>query len=144
MATSSLPPNPAILTGNDALIKINGLAVGFMKSLRVSISANVERILTLGRRKPKGLKSLSWQGTASGEFHILRTPAQGVVTIDTYNDEHADDLYEILIIDKKTGNRVGQLIGAVNTDGFDLQNNEFSNREVEFELMDFEPMEAYN
>lgn len=140
----SARPNPAVLTGNDAIVKINGQAVGFMKSLRVNVNNNVERIQALGYRKPRGLKSLAWQGTASGEFHILRTPVEGVVVIDTNSDEHADDLYDILVIDKTSGKRVGLLTGAVNTDGFGLNNNEFSGREIEFELMDWEPMEAFN
>ncbi len=125
-------------------MKINGQAVGFMKSIRVNINNHIERIQALGVRKPKGLKSLDWQGTASGEFHILTTPVDGVVKIDTYDDAHADDLYDILIIDKRSGKRIGLLIGAVNTEGFSLVNNEMSGREIEFELVDWEPMEAFN
>lgn len=141
---ASSRPNPLILTGNDAIVKINGQAVGFMKSIRVNINNNVERIQAIGFRKPRGLKSLAWQGTASGTFHILRVPAEGVVTIDTNDDARADDLYDILIIDKSSGKRVGLLTGAVNTDGFNLDNNEFSGRDIEFELLDWEPMEAFN
>ncbi|EMN93047.1 hypothetical protein [Leptospira interrogans] len=137
-------PNPNVLTGNDAIVKINGQAVGFMKSIRVNINNHVERIQALGVRKPKGLKSLDWQGNASGEFHILTTQKDGVVKIDTYNDEHSDDLYDILVIDKRSGKRIGLLIGAVNTEGFSLVNNEMSARELEFELVDWEPMEAFN
>ncbi|RHX90293.1 hypothetical protein DLM76_20490 [Leptospira yasudae] len=140
----SARPNPAVLTGNDAVVKINGQAVGFMKSLRVNINNHQERIQAIGTRKPKGLKSLDWQGTASGEFHILKTALEGVVQIDTYHDEHADDLYDILVIDKISGKRVGLLTGAVNTEGFGISNNELSGREIEFELVDWEPMEAFN
>ncbi|AXR66558.1 hypothetical protein [Leptospira mayottensis] len=143
MAKSS-KPNPKVLTGNDAIVKINGLTVGFMKSIRVSINNNQGRIQALGTRKPKGLKSLDWQGTASGEFHILTIPVEGVVKIDTYNDEHADDFYDILIIEKRSGKRVGMLTGGVNTEGFSILNNEMSGREIEFELVDWEPMEAFN
>ncbi|EMO66426.1 hypothetical protein LEP1GSC132_2479 [Leptospira kirschneri str. 200803703] len=143
MAKSSRP-NPKVLTGNDAIVKINGLTVGFMKSIRVSINNNQSRIQALGTRKPKGLKSLDWQGTASGEFHILTIPLEGVVKIDTYNDEHADDLYDILIIEKRSSKRVGMLTGGVNTEGFSILNNEMSGREIEFELVDWEPMEAFN
>ncbi|EKR56972.1 hypothetical protein FH593_21015 (plasmid) [Leptospira interrogans] len=143
MAKSSRP-NPKVLTGNDAIVKINGLTVGFMKSIRVSINNNQGRIQALGSRKPKGLKSLDWQGTATGEFHILTIPLEGVVKIDTYNDDHADDLYDILIIEKRSGKRVGMLTGGVNTEGFSILNNEMSGREIEFELVDWEPMEAFN
>ncbi|ULG86535.1 hypothetical protein [Leptospira interrogans] len=143
MAKSSRP-NPKVLTGNDAIVKINGLTVGFMKSIRVSINNNQGRIQALGSRKPKGLKSLDWQGTATGEFHILTIPLEGVVKIDTYNDDHADDLYDLLIIEKRSGKRVGMLTGGVNTEGFSILNNEMSGREIEFELVDWEPMEAFN
>lgn len=143
MAKSSRP-NPKVLTGNDAIVKINGLTVGFMKSIRVSINNNQGRIQALGSRKPKGLKSLDWQGTATGEFHILTIPLEGVVKIDTYNDDHADDLYDILIIEKRSGKRVGMLTGGVNTEGFSILNNEMTGREIEFELVDWEPMEAFN
>ncbi|KGE21711.1 hypothetical protein [Leptospira interrogans] len=143
MAKSSRP-NPKVLTGNDAIVKINGLTVGFMKSIRVSINNNQGRIQALGSRKPKGLKSLDWQGTATGEFHILTIPLEGVVKIDSYNDDHADDLYDILIIEKRSGKRVGMLTGGVNTEGFSILNNEMSGREIEFELVDWEPMEAFN
>ncbi|AGS80528.1 hypothetical protein [Leptospira alstonii] len=143
MAKSS-KPNPRVLTGNDAIVKINGQSVGFMKSLRVNINNNQGRIQAIGKRKPKGLKSLDWQGTASGEFHILTVPTDGVVVIDTYDDDNADDLYDILVLDKKSGKRVGLLTGGVNTEGFSIQNNEMSGREIEFELVDWEPMEAFN
>lgn len=143
MAKSSRP-NPKVLTGNDAIVKINGLTVGFMKSIRVSINNNQGRIQALGSRKPKGLKSLDWQGTATGEFHILTIPLEGVVKIDSYNDDNADDLYDILIIEKRSGKRVGMLTGGVNTEGFSILNNEMSGREIEFELVDWEPMEAFN
>ncbi|MCR1794910.1 hypothetical protein [Leptospira sp. id769339] len=137
-------PNPDILTGNDAIVKLNGIAVGFMKSLQVTINNHVERIQAIGYRKPRGLKSLDWQGSASAEFHILRSAQEGVVKINSNDDSRADDLYDILIIDKSTGRRVGLLVGAVQSDGFNLSNNEFSGRNVEFELLDFEPLEAYN
>ncbi|TGL58619.1 phage tail tube protein [Leptospira jelokensis] len=141
---TNLPPNPDILTGNDALIKINGQTVGFMTSLNVTINNNVQPIKALGFRKPRGLKSLDWSGQANGEFHILRSKVDGVVDINTNDDTRADDLYSILVIDKSSGKRVGQLIGAVQTEGFNLMNNQFTSRSVSFELMDWEPMEAYN
>lgn len=137
-------PNPDILTGNDAIVKVNGTATGYMKSLSVDINNSVQPIKALGFRKPRGLKSLDWSGQASGEFHILRTSAEGVVNIDTNDDDRADDLYLLLVIDKKSGKRVCELWGAVQTEGFNLDNNQFSGRRVSFELMDFVPLEAYN
>lgn len=142
--SNSLPPNPDILTGNDAIIKLNGQTVGFMTSLNVSINNNVQPIKAIGYRKPRGLKSMDWSGQADGEFHILRSRINGVVNIDTNDDTRADDLYSILVMDKSSGKRIGQLIGAVQTEGFNLVNNQFSSRRISFELMDWEPMEAYN
>ncbi|TGJ99854.1 hypothetical protein EHO57_13925 [Leptospira langatensis] len=137
-------PNPAVITGNDALVKWNGTTAGFLKNIELNVNNHVERIQALGQRKPKGLKSLDWQGSLSGEFHILSTPQDGVVSINTHDDDHADDLYDILIIEKKTSKRVGLAIGMVNTDGFSLSNNEFSGRRIELELLDWEPMEGFN
>lgn len=138
------PPNPKVLTGNDAIIKLAGRTVGFATNLQININNNVQAIVAIGYRKPRGLKSLNWSGTASMELHILREPMEGVVSINTNDDNRADDLYNIIILDKKTSARVGQLIGAVNTEGFSLNNNQFSSRNVDFELMDWEPMEGYN
>jgi sporulation protein YlmC with PRC-barrel domain len=139
-----VPPNPKVLTGNDVILKLNGRVVGFATNLQININNNVQPIVAIGRRKPKGLKSLNWSGTASMELTILREPTEGVVKIDTNDDQRADDLYVILVLDKVTGIRVGQLIGAVNTEGFSINNNQFSSRNVDFELMDWEPMEGYN
>lgn len=139
-----VPPNPKVLTGNDCIVKLAGRTVGFATNIQVNINNNVQPIQAIGYRKPRGLKSLNWSGTASMELHILREPEEGVVTINTNDDARADDLYVILILDKKTGARVGQLIGAVNTEGFSINNNQFSSRNLDFELMDWEPMEAYN
>lgn len=138
------PPNPKVLTGNDAIIKLAGRTVGFATNLQININNNVQAIVAIGYRKPRGLKSLNWSGTASMELHILREPMEGVVSINTNDDNRADDLYNIIILDKKTSARVGQLIGSVNTEGFSLNNNQFSSRNVDFELMDWEPMEGYN
>lgn len=137
-------PNPEVLTGNDAIVKLNGVACGYLKTLSVDINNNVQPIQAIGFRKPRGLKSLNWSGQASGEFHILRTSSEGVVNIDTNDDDRADDLYMMLIIDKKSGKRVCELWGAVQTEGFNLENNQFSGRRISFELMDFKPLEAYN
>jgi hypothetical protein len=137
-------PKPNVLTGNDAIIKINGLAAGYMKNLRVNINNNMQPIKAIGFRKPRGLKSLDWSGTASGEFHVLTSKEEGVVDFHTSDDAHADDLYQMLVIHKASGRRIGLLTGAVNTEGFSITNNEFTGREVEFQLMDWEPMEGYN
>lgn len=140
----NLPPNPEVLTGNDCIVKLNGQIVGFGKNLNVNINNNVQPIQAIGYRKPRGLKSLNWSGTASLELHILTTAFEGVVKIKTHDDAHADDLYELLVIHKKTGKRIGILIGAVNTEGFTITNNEFTGRTIEFQLMDWQPMEAFN
>jgi hypothetical protein len=137
-------PNPDIITGNDVIVKLNGVSVGFMKSLSVDINNNVQPIKAIGFRKPRGLKSLDWSGQASAEFHILRTRSEGVAEIDTNDDDRADDLYMLLVISKKDGRRVCELWGAVQTEGFNLDSNQFTGRRVSFELMDFRPLEAYN
>ncbi len=139
-----VPPNPKVLTGNDAIIKLAGRTVGFATNLQVNINNNVQPIQAIGYRKPRGLKSLNWSGTASMELHILREPTEGVVKITTSDDARADDLYIIMILDKLTQVRVGELIGAVNTEGFSLNNNQFSSRNIDFELMDWKPLEGYN
>ncbi|PJZ89555.1 hypothetical protein [Leptospira levettii] len=139
-----LPPNPDVLTGNDAIIKIQGRIAGFGKSIQVSINNNVRPIERIGSRKPAGLKSLNWSGTTSMEFHILVTAQDGVIPFPTSDDERADDLYQIVVIHKKTQKRIGILIGAVSTEGFSLSNNDFSGRSIEFQLMDWKPLEGFN
>ncbi|NCN09689.1 MAG: hypothetical protein GW938_07580 [Leptospira sp.] len=144
MATQGTRPNPNVLTGNDALVKWNGTTLGFMKSLSVDINNNVQPIQALGFRKPRGLKSLQWSGEAQGEFHILRTREEGIADINTSDDERADEIFMLLVIDKKSGKRVCELWGAIGTEGFNLNNNEFSGKRVSIVLMDFVPLEAYN
>lgn len=141
---SSKRPNPALLTGNDALIKVNGITAGYGKNLQVNINNNVQPIQAIGFRKPRGLKSLNWSGTASMEFHILVVPEEGVVRVNTVDDDEADTLYDILVVHKRTGARIGKLVGAVNTEGFSLSNNDFTGRNVEFALIDWQPMEGFN
>ncbi|MDH5598482.1 MAG: hypothetical protein OEY34_05130 [Cyclobacteriaceae bacterium] len=123
---------------------MNGRAAGYMKSISVNIQNNVRPVKAIGYRKPRGLKSLDWAGTADGEFHVLVAEEEGVIPIDTHDDAKADDLFGILIIHKTTGKRIGQLTGAVQTEGFDITNNDFTGRRVSFELMDWEPMEGYH
>lgn len=144
MPDNVLPPNPDIITGNDAVIKIQGKTAGFGKSLQVNINNNVQPIQRIGSRKPAGLKSLNWSGNCSMEFHILSTALDGVIRFPTSDDARADDLYQIVVLHKKTQQRLGILIGAVNTEGFNLTNNDFSGRQIEFVLMDWKPLEAYN
>lgn len=137
-------PNPAILTGNDAYLKIQGITAGFCKSLEVNINNHVEPIKAIGYRKPRGLKSLDWSGTASFEFHVLTVTQEGVIQMNTNSDAHADDLYTVEVIHKATKKRVGILIGAIQTEGFSVNNNEFTGRRIEMELKDWQPLEGFN
>jgi hypothetical protein len=139
-----LPPNPDVITGNECVIVINGKNAGYGKSLDLRVNNNVRPIQRLGSRKPVGLKSLNWQATLSMEFHILESPDQGVIQFPTSDDKRADDLYEIIIKHSKSGKRIGKAIGAVNTEGFSVTNNDFSGRNVEFELLNWTPAEGFN
>jgi hypothetical protein len=146
MSTTGQAPNPAALSGNEAVVKIDGKIAGFGKQLSVNIQNHVEPIVSLGFRKPRGLKSLNWSGTASMDFTVLTEVNDGVVPINTSSDDPADynKLYTIVVIHKTTGKEIGTLEGVVNNESFELSNNQFSDRKIEFELRSWTPGAAFN
>jgi len=145
MATGTAP-NPMALSGNEAVVKIDGQIVGFGKGLSVNIQNHVEPIVALGFRKPRGLKSLNWSGTASMDFTILTESTEGVVPINTSSDTPSEynKLYQIVIVHKESKKEIGSFEGVVNNESFEINNNQFSDRKIEFELRSWTPGAAFN
>lgn len=136
--------NPDVITGCDAIVLFNGQLAGFIQDIDIEENLNQAEILAIGYWKPRGFKSLKWDGTFSATFHTLAVATQGVVKLDTSSPVAASAPYAFLFKQKSTGKRIASGIGHVNTKGFNLANNALSSRRVSFVLRDFKDLEGLN
>lgn len=137
--------NPAVLTGCDAIVKLNGVALGYLKSIELNENVNQSPVEAIGFWKPRGFKSTRWSGDASAEFHILTTRGdEGVPTIDTSSPVAASAPYFFEFFEKSSGQRIANAIGHINTRGFSVLTNELSGQRIAFVLRDITYQEAYN
>jgi hypothetical protein len=59
------------LTAPLAVIKVNGVAVGLMKDIRVNESLRRGRVSGIGRLTPHEVPALEWSGTLSCSFYTI-------------------------------------------------------------------------
>lgn len=144
MAGAATLENPDVITGCDAIVLFNGQLAGFIQDIDIEENVNQTPIESIGFWKPRGFKSLKWDGTFSATFHILAVTFEGVVKIDTSSPVAASAPYSFLFKQKSTGKRIASGIGHINTRGFSLANNALSNSRVSFVLRDFKQLEALN
>jgi len=63
--------NNRVLTAPLAIIRVNGITVGKMKSIRVTESIRRGRVVGLGQLVVDELPALEWSGTLSAEFMTI-------------------------------------------------------------------------
>lgn len=144
MAGAATLENPDVITGCDAIVLFNGQLAGFIQDIDIEENVNQTPVEAIGFWKPRGFKSLKWDGTFSATFHILAVTTEGVVKIDTSSPVAASAPYAFLFKQKSTGKRIASGIGHINTRGFSLANNALSSSRVSFVLRDFKQLEAFN
>ena len=60
-----------VMTAPLAIIKVNGVAVGKMKNIRVNESIRRGKVSGIGRLTPSELPALDWSGTLSAGFYSI-------------------------------------------------------------------------
>lgn len=144
MAGAPVLENPDVITGCDAVVLLNGKLAGFIQDIEIEENVNQTPVEAIGFWKPRGFKSLKWDGTFSATFHILAVATEGVIKLDTSSPVAASAGYQFLFKQKSTGKRIASGIGHINTKGFSLSNNQLSSRRCSFVLRDFKDLEGMN
>jgi hypothetical protein len=138
------PVNPDVLNGCDTIIKINDKEIGFGKNVEIDENVNQTPIEAIGYWRPRGFKSLKWDGNLTMELHILTQEYEGIIDIDTSNCFVVNQPYTFVFIHKTTRKVVADAVGLINTRGFSLNHNEPSGQRVAFVLIDIKYREAFN
>ncbi len=64
--------NQKVLTAPLAVIKVNGIAIGKMKNIRVTENIRRGRVTGIGRLTPSELPALEWTGTLTAGFYSIK------------------------------------------------------------------------
>lgn len=150
-----------VMTAPLAIIKVNGVAIGKMKSIRVSESINRGYVQGIGELTPQELPALKWNGTLNAGFYSIKFNNQdeliknallrNVNNLQEFVDTVLlqEDGIQIDIMKKKkdyqdpaTGIIYPQLevFASVrgcfaSKEGFDISEGQISGRDVDFEYM---------
>ena len=155
--------NERVMTAQLAIIKVNGVAIGKMKNVRVTETIRRGRVTGLGRLNPSELPALEWQGSLSCSsytinFNLLVNQSKlGTFRNAGTVEEWANAILlqeaglEISIqrkvkdgeIDKETGlvkvkyETFAKVNGAfASRESFDIQEGQISGRDTEFEYLE--------
>lgn len=152
-----------VLTAPIAIIKVNGVAVGKMKNVRVTETIRRGRVSGLGRLNPTELPALEWSGSLSCSSYtinfnlLLNTSALGTFRPMPDVESWANAILmqeaglEISIQRKVKDGEIDATTGAVTVkyetfakvnaafasrEGFDIQEGQISGRDTEFEYLE--------
>jgi len=152
--------NTKTMTAPLAIIKINSIAVGKMKNVRVTEQIRRGRVSGLGRLNPSELPALEWSGSLSCSsytinFNLLanyikKGTFRNAGTVDAWANAILlqEDGLEIAILRKVKDGEIDPDTGLVqskyetfatvngafaNREGFDIQEGQISGRDTEFE-----------
>lgn len=147
-----------VLTAPLAVIKINGIAIGKMKNIRVTENIRRGRVGGLGTLTPSELPALEWSGTLNCGFYIIDFSQNPIVNALIRKVNTIDEFVETILLqengvqidvmrkvkrsdpDPVTGIIASQLEvfasikGCFTTrEGFDVTEGQISGRDVDFD-----------
>ena len=147
-----------VLTAPLAIIKVNGIAVGKMKSIRIQENIRRGRVSGLGSLTPDELPALEWSGTLSCSFYnitfdISQLPTAIVRKVNTL-DEFVDTVLlqengvQVDIMKKVRSAPPDPITGIIPStleifasvkgcfitrEGFDIQEGQISGKDADFD-----------
>ena len=147
-----------VITAPLAVIKVNGIAVGKMKSLRIQETIRRGRVSGLGALTPDELPALEWSGTLSCGFYNItfdksqlpKAIVRKVNTLDEFVDTvllQADGV-QVDIMRKKAASAPDPITGIIPSEleifasvkgcfitreGFDIQEGQISGKDADFD-----------
>ena len=144
------------LTAPLALIKVNGIAVGKMKNIRVTENIRRGRVSGIGQLTPDELPALEWSGTLNCGFYALEFKQEviksalirNVSTVEQFVDtvllQENGVQIDIMRKSKASQNENGIITSKLETfasvkgcfltrEGFDISEGQISGRDADFE-----------
>lgn len=147
-----------VLTAPLAIIKVNGIAVGKMKSIRIQETIRRGRVSGLGQLTPDEVPALEWSGTLSCGFYnitfdVSQLPQAIVRKVNTL-DEFVDtvllqeDGVQVDIMRKVRSGIPDPITGIIKSklelfasvkgcfitrEGFDIQEGQISGKDADFD-----------
>lgn len=148
-----------VLTAPLAIIKVNGIAIGKMRNIRVNESLQRGRVQGIGELTPSELPALSWSGTLSCDFYnidfkisqipqaIIRevqTLKEWVDSVVLQEDGVTVDIFRTIAVpgSPKIGKIAGTLVPYatiaglfLDTENFDIAEGQVSGRNQNFQYL---------
>jgi hypothetical protein len=104
------------LTGNQILIQIAGQTVGRCQSITHRESFGTEPLYELGSMLPAELVPLRWSGSLTVDKYRLRQSAFDKTPVKYGENVLKQQLFDVVVVDKVTGNVVEKFRGCVQSD----------------------------
>lgn len=158
-----MPDNNRVMTAPIAIIKINSVAVGKMKNVRITETIRRGRVTGIGTLTPSELPALEWNGTMScSSYSINFNLLNNVSRIGTFRQGADKNTWQNAVLMQEDGLQIdvmrkvkdGQIdpeTGLVQTkyevfatvkgafanrEGFDIQEGQISGRDTDFEYLE--------
>ena len=149
-----------VITGAIAIIRVNGLAIGKMKGIRITENLQRVEVRGLGRLTPDEMPATSWSGTLTCDFYNIdfsqsQIPNAIVRAVQTVNEFEESvtlqdigiqiDIYKRVPVAGSPGNGVIQgeekpyaIIRGLflDSEGFDINESQVSGRNQSFKYLD--------
>ena len=152
-----------VMTAPLALIKINSVAVGKMKNIRITETIRRGRVTGLGVLTPSELPALEWQGSLSASSYTINfNKLANVSALGTFRNAADVNVWanaillqeaglEISVLRKVKDGEIDPETGMVRAkyetfatvrgafasrEGFDIQEGQISGRDTEFEYLE--------
>lgn len=136
--------DPSVIVGSDAEIFIDSTKVGFLLDLSGDLNYNISPINAIGHWFPRGSKSLTFQGTLNGQFHLLSQGEEGAPPLPQGSEILTARPNLIECRETSTGRRIARALVKLNTESFNISANQLSGRRVSFFVIRIGFYEGYN
>ena len=127
--------NKKVMTAPLAIIRINSVAVGKMKNVRITENIRRGRVVGLGSLTPSEVPAVEWSGSLScSSYSINFNRLANVSKKGTFRQTTSVEVDPETGMVKATYETFALVKGAfVTREGFDIQEGQISGRDTEFE-----------
>lgn len=154
--------NTKVMTAPLAVVKVNGIAIGKMKNIRVTENIRRGRTTGIGRLTPDELPALDWSGTLNAGFYTIKLDSQDELTRKGLlrNVNNLQEFVDTVLLQedglqidimKKVAQTMDPTTGIITPsyvvfasvrgcfatrEGFDISEGQISGKDVDFEYLE--------
>lgn len=144
MEAVDLGYNPAVITGSDAEIYVNGKKILYATDCSWNYNYNVTPIRGIGSWQALGAISTHFEGSIDATVHLFAEREDGVPKLPAMEEILTSGPLLWEFRQKQSGRRIGRAILKLNSDGGTMSANQYTSRRLNFYVVRWQPLEAYH